>query len=119
MFLSFVPSLCMGAWRGCGRPVLRQDEREEHLRVQRQADAYSPEELGQILEKYGAKSKAGNTLTTPFPFNLMFKVYSILIVNLLYSILFTFVMLKACSIVYYTSIMFRVYSVVYCSRYTR
>ncbi|CAN0444458.1 unnamed protein product [Ascophyllum nodosum] len=54
-------------------PNIPKDEREEHLRVQRQADAYSPEELGQILEKYGAKSKAGNTLTTPFPFNLMFK----------------------------------------------
>lgn len=51
-----------------------QIEREEHLRVQRQADAYSPEELGKILEKYGAKSKSGNPLTKPFPFNLMFKV---------------------------------------------
>lgn len=57
-----------------GFPV--QEEREEHLRVQRQADAYSPEELGDILDKYDAKSPppACNPLTKPFPFNLMFKV---------------------------------------------
>ncbi|CAM9690533.1 unnamed protein product, partial [Laminaria digitata] len=48
-------------------------EREEHLRVQRQADAYSPEELGEVLDKYGAKSRLQNPLTKPFPFNLMFK----------------------------------------------
>ena len=28
-------------------------EADEHRKVQRQADAYSPEELGAILEKYG------------------------------------------------------------------
>ena len=41
--------------------------------MQRQADAYSPEELGAILEKYGIKATAtGNDLTKPFAFNLMF-----------------------------------------------
>lgn len=54
--------------------VLCQEEREEHLRVQRQADAYSPDELGEVLDKYGAKSPSKNPLTEPFPFNLMFKV---------------------------------------------
>jgi len=45
----------------------------EHRRVQRQADAYSPEELGQILSEYGVMAPVtGNALTTPFAFNLMF-----------------------------------------------
>ena len=48
-------------------------EADEHRKVQRQADAYSPEELGAILEKYGIKATAtGNDLTKPFAFNLMF-----------------------------------------------
>ena len=48
-------------------------EADEHRKVQRQADAYSPEELGDILEKYGIKATAtGNDLTKPFAFNLMF-----------------------------------------------
>lgn len=54
-------------------PAMPTAEREEHLRVQRQADAYSPEELGEVLDKYGAKSRLQNPLTKPFPFNLMFK----------------------------------------------
>ncbi|CAM9230060.1 unnamed protein product [Sphacelaria rigidula] len=54
-------------------PTMPKEERESHLRVQRQADAYSPEELGDVLEKYDAKSPAGNPITKPFPFNLMFK----------------------------------------------
>ena len=54
--------------------VVWQAEREDHLRVQRQADAYSPDELGEVLDKYGAKSPLKNPLTKPFPFNLMFKV---------------------------------------------
>ena len=48
-------------------------EADEHRKVQRQADAYSPEELGAILEKYGIKATTtGNDLTKPFAFNLMF-----------------------------------------------
>ena len=48
-------------------------EADEHRKVQRQADAYSPEELGDILEKYGIKATTtGNDLTKPFAFNLMF-----------------------------------------------
>ncbi|CAM9336403.1 unnamed protein product [Ectocarpus fasciculatus] len=54
-------------------PAMPTAEREEHLRVQRMADAYSAEELGEVLDKYGAKSPQKNDLTKPFPFNLMFK----------------------------------------------
>ena len=46
---------------------------EEHRKVQRQADAYSPEELGNILVEYAITAPAtGNQLTAPFAFNLMF-----------------------------------------------
>lgn len=38
------------------------------------AESYSAEELGAMLTKYDIKSPVnGNDLTTPFPFNLMFK----------------------------------------------
>lgn len=42
---------------------------------QRQADAFSAEELHEMLLKYNVKSPANgvNALTKPFPFNLMFK----------------------------------------------
>ncbi|KAG5177384.1 hypothetical protein JKP88DRAFT_269141 [Tribonema minus] len=54
-------------------PAMPREEAEEHRRVQRQADAYAPDELGAILRKYGIKSALGNDLSEPFPFNLMFK----------------------------------------------
>jgi glycyl-tRNA synthetase len=42
---------------------------------QRQADAFSAEELHNMLKKYSVKSPTNpeNELTQPFPFNLMFK----------------------------------------------
>ena len=50
-------------------------EQEQHKIIQRQADAFSSEELHQMLLKYGVKSPSNgqNALTEPFPFNLMFK----------------------------------------------
>lgn len=47
---------------------------EEDRRIQRQADAYSPEELDDLLRnRYGVKAPGtGNELTKPFAFNLMF-----------------------------------------------
>lgn len=46
-----------------------------NIHIQRQADAYSAEDLHAMLKKYNAKSPSNpeNDLTTPFPFNLMFR----------------------------------------------
>lgn len=54
---------------------ISSDDADEHRLVQRKAESFSPEELGQMLEKYNIKSPVNgkNDLTTPFPFNLMFK----------------------------------------------
>ncbi|KAL7465087.1 hypothetical protein ACHAXS_005417 [Conticribra weissflogii] len=54
-------------------PDMPNDEREEHLRVQRQADAFSPAELDEQLAKYGCKAPSGEPYGASFPFNLMFK----------------------------------------------
>lgn len=54
-------------------PTFDADTREEHLRVQRQADAYSPEELDKLLIKYECKGPSGEAYSPSFPFNLMFK----------------------------------------------
>ncbi len=56
-------------------PLLPEKEKEEHRIIQRQADAFSADELYDMLMKYGAKSPTNpqNNLTRPFPFNLMFK----------------------------------------------
>lgn len=54
-------------------PTMPTDEREAHLRVQRQADAYSPEELDALLLKYECKAPSGQPYSASFPFNLMFK----------------------------------------------
>ncbi len=50
-------------------------EQEAHKIIQRQADAFSAEELHEMLLKYNVKSPSNNenVLTKPFPFNLMFK----------------------------------------------
>ena len=50
-------------------------EREAHLVIQRQADAFTAEELFAQLQKYNIRSPTNkdNALTMPFPFNLMFK----------------------------------------------
>ena len=56
-------------------PYMPKEERDAHEIVQRQADAFSAEELGNMLKKYNVKSPANpeNDVTDPFPFNLMFK----------------------------------------------
>ena len=54
-------------------PTMSADEKEEHLRTQRQADAFSPEELDKLLTKYGCKGPSGEAYSPSFPFNLMFK----------------------------------------------
>jgi len=52
---------------------LTSEEKEAHLRIQRQADAFKPEELDTQLQKYGVKSPSGDNFGPCFPFNLMFK----------------------------------------------
>lgn len=55
-------------------PTMPTEEKEEHLRVQRQADAYTPTELDELLKKYDCKAPAsGQPFSASFPFNLMFK----------------------------------------------
>ena len=56
-------------------PTMPAAEQEVHRINQRQADAFTAEELHGMLKKYNIKSPANpeNDLTTPFPFNLMFK----------------------------------------------
>jgi glycyl-tRNA synthetase len=54
-------------------PTMPTEEREAHLRVQRQADAYSPEELDALLLQYNCKAPSGQPYSASFPFNLMFK----------------------------------------------
>jgi glycyl-tRNA synthetase len=54
-------------------PPLSSEEREEHLRIQRQADAFSPQELDELLVKYNVKGPSGEPFSSSFPFNLMFR----------------------------------------------
>jgi glycyl-tRNA synthetase len=54
-------------------PTLSAQEKEDHLRIQRQADAFSPQELDQLLIKYECKGPSGEAFSPSFPFNLMFK----------------------------------------------
>jgi glycyl-tRNA synthetase len=54
-------------------PTMPVEEREDHLRIQRQADAFSPTELDELLTKYDCKGPSGEAYTPSFPFNLMFK----------------------------------------------
>lgn len=56
-------------------PLLTPKEKEEHLLIQRQADAFSADELYDMLMKYNTKSPTNpeHDITRPFPFNLMFK----------------------------------------------
>jgi glycyl-tRNA synthetase len=55
-------------------PTMPKAERDAHLVVQRQADAFTVDELAAMLVKYEIKSPAGkdNLLSKPYPFNLMF-----------------------------------------------
>ena len=54
-------------------PTLSSEEKENHLRVQRQADAYSPTELDALLLQYDCKTASGQPFSSSFPFNLMFQ----------------------------------------------
>lgn len=54
-------------------PTMLPEEREQHLRIQRQADAFSPTELDDLLVKYECKGPSGQAYSPSFPFNLMFK----------------------------------------------
>eukprot|EP00579_Thalassiosira_antarctica_P007340 CAMPEP_0201883052 /NCGR_PEP_ID=MMETSP0902-20130614/15119_1 /ASSEMBLY_ACC=CAM_ASM_000551 /TAXON_ID=420261 /ORGANISM="Thalassiosira antarctica, Strain CCMP982" /LENGTH=684 /DNA_ID=CAMNT_0048411761 /DNA_START=14 /DNA_END=2071 /DNA_ORIENTATION=+ len=54
-------------------PDMPTSEKEEHMRVQIQADAFSPAELDEQLLKYGCKAPSGQPYGPSFPFNLMFK----------------------------------------------
>jgi glycyl-tRNA synthetase len=54
-------------------PTMPTAEKEDHLRIQRQADAYSPEELDEMLIKYDSKAPSGQAYSKSFPFNLMFR----------------------------------------------
>lgn len=56
-------------------PAFSEEEKEVHLKVQRQAGSYSIDELHDMLNRYNVKSPSNkdNSLTKPFPFNLMFK----------------------------------------------
>ena len=54
-------------------PDMPAQEREDHLRIQRQADAYSPTELDDLLkQKYNCRAPSGEAYSNSFPFNLMF-----------------------------------------------
>ncbi|CAM9263679.1 unnamed protein product, partial [Heterosigma akashiwo] len=55
-------------------PTMSQAEMDKHRLVQRQADAYSPEEIHAIFQEYNIVSPtSGAALSEPYPFNLMFK----------------------------------------------
>jgi len=54
-------------------PNFTAEEKENHLRIQRQADAFSPEELDALLVQYECKGPSGEAFSPSFPFNLMFK----------------------------------------------
>ncbi|GAX27307.1 glycyl-tRNA synthetase [Fistulifera solaris] len=54
-------------------PTMPNAEKEEHLKIQRQADAFSPTELDELLVKYNCKGPSGEAYSPSFPFNLMFQ----------------------------------------------
>jgi len=54
-------------------PTMPLEERENHLKIQRQADAFSLEELDKLLVEYDCKGPSGKPYSPSFPFNLMFK----------------------------------------------
>jgi glycyl-tRNA synthetase len=53
--------------------TLSTEEKEAHLRIQRQADAFTPAELDDLLRRYDCKGPSGQAYSPAFPFNLMFK----------------------------------------------
>ena len=54
-------------------PTMPIQDQEDHLRIQRQADAFTPTEIDELLIKYDCKGPSGNPYSPSFPFNLMFK----------------------------------------------
>lgn len=54
-------------------PAMSTEEKEDHLRIQRQADAFTPEEIDELLIKYECVGPSGKPYSPSFPFNLMFK----------------------------------------------
>ncbi len=54
-------------------PTMPSEEKDDHLRIQRQADAFSPTEIDELLIKYDCKGPSGQPYSSSFPFNLMFK----------------------------------------------
>mmetsp|Transcript_17950 Transcript_17950/g.20745 ORF Transcript_17950/g.20745 Transcript_17950/m.20745 type:complete len:713 (+) Transcript_17950:178-2316(+) len=54
-------------------PTMHSEAKEDHLRTQRQADAFTPEEIDELLTKYDCKGPSGKPYSASFPFNLMFK----------------------------------------------
>ena len=54
-------------------PDMPTSEKEAHLRIHIQADAFSPKELDEQLVTYGCKAPSGGAYGPSFPFNLMFK----------------------------------------------
>lgn len=54
-------------------PTMPSEEKDDHLRIQRQADAFSPTEIDELLIKYDCKGPSGQPYSPSFPFNLMFK----------------------------------------------
>lgn len=54
-------------------PTMPTEEKEDHLRTQRQADAFTPAEIDELLIKYDCKGPSGKPYSPSFPFNLMFK----------------------------------------------
>lgn len=55
------------------KPDMTAEERDVHLKVHIQADAYQPEELDELLVKYDCVGPSGKPYSKSFPFNLMFK----------------------------------------------
>ena len=54
-------------------PTWSEAEKESHFVIQRQADAYTPLELDDLLKKYEVKSPENNDFSPSFPYNLMFR----------------------------------------------
>jgi len=55
------------------KPDMPTAEKDDHLRVQRQADAFTPDEIDALLTKYECIGPSGKAYSKSFPFNLMFK----------------------------------------------
>ena len=51
-----------------------EEETQELQLIRRQADGFTAVEMAGLFEKFGITSPAGNGLTAPIPFNLMFKL---------------------------------------------